>query len=240
MSKSQDRILSKLNKLLAMSNSTANEHEAMTATRQLHALLAKHNISLEQLNEEPESIGEARGEQRCQPWKRIIAKGVANLYFCDFYIISLGGRKSAYVFVGSEVNRTFALHIFSMIIKTIVSQSRRDSKKTYGEVVSGFTRSFWAGASNRIAERCKELIDSAKEGTLEDEEGNTLPALLSTYEQNSLQVKSWMDINLNLKSMVSRTRSTNSAGSKAGREAGDRAQLSRSLQGNNSPKLLNN
>lgn len=242
MSKSQSRIIEKMKKLLAMAEGKANENEAMTAARQLHALLAKHNISMDELNEasDEEVVGQEGEVERDRPWKRMVAMYIAKLYFCEFYTSQIGSRKSQYMFVGTEANRTFAMHIFKMVVAAIERESRAESRKIYGKQNSSFVRSFWAGAKDRIIERCKELMESAKEGTLEDEEGNTLPALLSTYERNQLQVESWIDENLKLKSKTARTRANNSLGVSKGREAGGRVQLSRAIHGNRSPKLLGN
>lgn len=235
---SNSRIIEKMKKLLAMADSKVNENEAMTATRQLHIMLAKHNISIEQLNEDEEEINHEGINYKCRPWKRIVASYIAKLYFCDFYTDRIDKRKSQYMFVGSEANRTFTIHIFKMIITTIERESRVESRKLYGKEVSSFVNSFWTGAKDRIVERCKELMTEAKEGTLKDDEGNTLPSMLSTYERTQLQVKDWMSTNLNLKSSKVRTKADNEAGLTKGREAGGKVQLSRALQGGNSTKLL--
>lgn len=227
-----------MKKLLTMAESKANEHEAMVAAKQLHAMLAKHNISIESLNEDEEGIGKEGIMQKCRPWKRIVAMYVAKLYFCEFYTFRYGNGKSDYMFVGTEVNRSFAIHIFKMIIITIEKQSRAESRKLYGKENSSFVNSFWTGAKDRIVERCNELMDQAKSGNLEDEEGDKLPALLSTYESMKIKVEGWMSDNLELKEYKARTRSTNQLGKQKGREAGNRVQLSRALQSNSSPKLL--
>lgn len=234
---SNQRIIEKMKKLLAMADSKVNENEAMTAARQLHAMLAKHNISIEQLNEDEDTVNHEGVNQKCRPWKRIVAMYIAKLYFCEFYT-SRAGTKSDYMFVGSEANRTFAIHIFKMVVKTIERESRIESRKLYGKEVSSFVNSFWTGAKDRIVERCNELMTQAKDGTLEDEEGNTLPAMLSTYERIQIQLEDWMSDNLNLKSYKARTKADNRAGLNKGREAGNKVQLSRSLQSKNSTKLI--
>lgn len=125
-----------------------------------------------------------------------------------------------------------------MIVKTVEKESRRESKLMYGKEVSSFVNSFWTGAMDRIVERCKELIEMSKSGDLEDEEGNKLPALLSTYEQAQLECQDWMDNNLNLKSVKNRTRADDANGLRKGRETGNKVQLSRSLHKSSGPKLL--
>jgi hypothetical protein len=234
---SSKRIIEKMKKLLAMSESKANEHEAMVAARQLHAMLSKHNISYDQLNEEENPIGSEGIINKCRPWKRIVANNIAKLYFCEFYISRMGS-KSNYIFVGSEANRTFAIHIFQMIVKTIEKQSRAESRKVYGKEVPSFVNSFWTGAKDRISERCQQLIIKAKEGTLEDEDGNTLPAMISTYERFQIEIEDWLSENTSLVPYKARTKADNRLGMLKGQEAGDKVQLSRAIQGSNSTKLL--
>lgn len=237
---SDSRLIEKMKKLLALSQSTSNEHEAMSAARKLHSMLAKYNVSISELDESPEEIGNEGEMTYNRPWKRVLAMYVAELYFCKFYIVVNLNQKSkaTYMFVGTESNRMFALHIFNMIVKTVEKESRRESKLMYGKEVSSFVNSFWTGAMDRIVERCKELIEMSKSGDLEDEEGNKLPALLSTYEQAQLECQDWMDNNLNLKSVKNRTRADDVNGLRKGREAGNKVQLSRSLHKSSGPKLL--
>ena len=238
MSKSNERIIAKMKKLLAMSNSKGNENEAMIAARQLHSLLIKHSMEVADLDEEDESIGEKRVEHKDRPWKRTVGQSIARLYFCDFYYMK-GYKSSTYVFVGKEADRLFATGIFAIIITTIEREARKASKEQYGKEVCSFVSSFWAGAMRRIVDRCGELIQMAKEGTLQDEEGNNLPVMLDTYDQSKLNLKAYFDSLDGLKTTKSNTKVSDSAGFSKGKEAGDRVQLSRALQGDSSPKLLN-
>jgi len=238
MSKSTDRLIEKMRKLLALTES-GNEHEAMNATRKLHSMLAKHNMSMTDLEHEEDNVGQEEVVQkRCRPWRRTIALGIAQLYFCQYYRIPMGSN-SKFVFVGTEANRTFAAHIYKMVIKTVERESRFESKKMYGKEVPAFVNGFWTGAMERIWLRCQELINSAKAGTLEDEDGNTLPALINAYELAKVEADNWIAENVgNLKSKTNKTRANDAAGYSKGTEAGNKVQLSRVIQGQRSPKLL--
>lgn len=235
----QERIIGKMKKLLAMAEGNANEHEAMVAAKQLHSMLAKHNVSMDELSSEDNPIDEEGTETRNRPWKRIVATKVAELYFCKMYSLSKRNGKAKYMFVGTEANRSFAIYIFQMIIKAIEKDGHRQCFEHTGKRTGAFYTSFLAGAQDRIRERCNDLIDSAKAGTLQDEDGTTLPALLSTYKQTEEMLNSWMEKNLGqMKTTSSKTRATNAAGYGKGQEAGNRVQLSRTLHGKNSTKML--
>ena len=223
-----------------MSKDSSSENEAMIAAKQLHALLAKHNVSMSELEDKEDEVGIINDIYKCRPWKRLIAMYVGKLYFCEFIFTRIGRGKSQYAFVGKEHNRLFASHILSMILSILEKQARRESKAAYGKEVPSFVNSFWTGAAGRIVERCKELIQAAKVGELEDEEGNTLPAMLDIYELSHKLAMEFMDNNFNHKPAACRTKSNDPLGRSKGVEAGNKVQLSRSIQSQQSPKLLGN
>lgn len=236
---SNERIMAKLKKLLAMAQGKANENEALVAAKQLHAMLAKHNISMAELNKSEEDIGVERDLYVDRPWKRIVALHIARLYFCEMFTSTTGTKKSFYCFAGTEANRTFAKAIFEMVVKTVERESRAASRATYGKEVSSFVNSFWTGAKDRIVERCQELMVAAKAGTLEDEDGTTLPVLASMYDQQKAMVNSFLEDAYNLKSRTARTRANDAAGYKKGQITGSKVQLSRALK-QAGPKLIGN
>lgn len=104
---SDTRLIEKMKKLLALSQSTSNEHEAMNAARKLHSMLSKHNVSISELDESPREIDNEGETTYNRPWKRVVAMYVAELYFCKFYIVGNLNQKSkeTYMFVGTESNR---------------------------------------------------------------------------------------------------------------------------------------
>jgi hypothetical protein len=230
---SDSRIIQKMKKLMAMAEGNANENEAMTAARQLQILLAKHNISMSELDtpdEEKEQIESSSESHKCRPWKRVVALSIARLYFCEMYFTRMGNGKSSYFFVGTETNRNFAMQIFSMVVKSIEKDSRKQSKEIYGKEDSSFVNSFWSGAMHRISERCAEMIEEAKRGEIVDDNGANLPALVSVYEENNKRVSDFLS-KTTFKSASSNTRATNSVGISRGKAAGDRVQLNRGIGG---------
>lgn len=233
------KTIEKLRKLLALTESN-NEHEALAAARRLHSLLAKHNISMTDLERNEDNVGQESINTSVRPWKQLVAQSIARLYFCEFYTSRLRNSKNGmFIFVGTEANRMFAMHIFQMVVNTVERESRRESKKLYGKENCTFVNSFWTGAQRRITERCEQLIRSAKEGSLQDEDGSLLPVMLSTYEQSAKLVTGWITDNIHgLKNKPTRTKAEDVSGYVAGQNTGDKVQLSRALQGKNSTKLL--
>ena len=233
-------MIRKMKSLMAMANDKSSENEAMTAARQLQAMLAKHNISMEQLEdqgEEQEEVSEASEDHVDRPWKRLIAHTIAKLYFCNMYYVKATKGKSQYFFVGTEVNREFAMQIFNIVVRTVEKESRKQSKEIYGKKDSSFVTSFRTGAMNRIRERCDEMIEAAKKGEIQDEDGTNLPAMVSIYEANDARIKEFL-ASKNLKTKSARTRATNGVGLDRGRVTGGKVQLSRGVHGKVAPKAI--
>ena len=234
MTNSQEKLLSKLNKLLALSKSKANEHEAMVAAKQLHALLAKHNISMTSLSEtdKPDIGQDYATVSASRTWVHSLATAIAKLYFCRAI-----KDDNQYMFVGTLANRVFAINIFEMVKKTIDTEARKASKKLYGKCVSSYITDFCMGAVFRVSERCQELIRTAKEGSACDESGEKLPVMASVYDQADHDNKDYMSRKLNVTFSRSRRRRVG-GGYGAGKEAGNNIGLSRSIGANNGQRAI--
>lgn len=235
------KLIDRMKKLLAMSQDKGSENEAMLAAKRLHIMLAKHNISMTELDNNEETVDSDSIELNSRPWVRTVSHYVAKLYFCKVYYQTHSNTKASYFFIGTEANRTFALHIFKLIVSTIIREANAESRAVYGKNNCSFVNSFWKGAKYRIGCRCEELIQMAKEGSLQDEDGTNLPALLSTYEMMDIGNEEFLNSqdDLDLKKDTRKQKGANNhEGFQRGKAAGDRVQLSRTLQASNSPKLL--
>jgi len=154
------------------------------------------------------------------------------------YHASLGKGKANIFFVGTESNRTFAMWVFKMVTTSIERDARKESREIYGKENSSFVNSFCTGAMKRIISRCRELANQAKDGDLQDYEGNTLPAMVDLYTKHLREVEGWLSANKNLEQGSARTQVKNQAGYSRGKAAGDRVQLSRAIQRQSSTKLI--
>lgn len=236
------KLLDRLTRLRAMSEDVGSEAEAMIAMRRLHSLLAKHNLSLIDLDNQTAegAIDQDSLVEINRPWKRQIINGVCKLYFCEMYMTRLDAKKAQFVITGQEHNRQFALFIINTVIRTVDAEAARQSRAVYGKRSTPFINSFRNGASSRIARRCFDMIVEASTGKLVDEESNTLPALADVYAAESRKIQEFLDKqNLNLETKKARAIKANDVlGFVKGQETGNSVQLSRAIHGKNSPKLL--
>lgn len=240
-----EKLFKRMKALLAMSRDANSEHEAAIAMGRLHKLLSEHNISITDLDgeETAEPIDESGVIMRNRPWRRNMANMICKLYFCDMYMIRQGNNVQLMI-VGTEVNREFAKAIIKMACKMVQDGSKQQAKENRPTSMgydktdrSAFMTSFLHGASDRVAKRCRDMIDSAKAGTLQDEHGSTLPVLASVYDTNKNRVDDFLANHGLVKGKQTKRQIRDSLGHAAGTSTGNRVQLTRSLQGN-SQKLL--
>lgn len=233
-----DKLLRRMRHLLAMSQDKSSENEAMIAMRRLHSLLAKHNISLTELERDEEEINQdSSGSVVDWPWKRVVFSSIAKLYFCSMYRVPLRKNYADYFIMGTESNRTFALAMAHQAVSLIEREAKKECKAVHGKVVSNFISSFHNGAAQRVYERCDDLIDQAIAGTMEDDEGTTLPALVSTYLVNQKKIEEFA-AGLGLRTKKTRTKARNQEAINRGRKAGDRVGLNRGIHGAAAPKMI--
>lgn len=233
------KIIDRIRKLLAMSQDISSEHEAEIATRRLHALLAKHNISMSDIeSSDDEGLDEDFIEGTMWPWKRRIFTAISQLYFCETFYQRTRKNYCKYFVIGSAVNRMTAIHIIQRTIEMLERQARDDSRKLYGKLKSSFITSFCNAACERVYIRCMKMIEEARKGVLKDSEGNTLPVLASIYDQWEQKINEYLNNNYDLKPRSTQLSMSNADGIMAGRQAGDRVSLNTSLHSQTAPKQL--
>jgi len=226
------KTLKRARALLAMSEDTSSEHEAAIAMRRLHALLSKHNASVSSLDDKEDEVGKQYFESVDWPWRRNVLGMISELYFCKCYYTKTRKNYANYFVVGTDSNRMFATGIIESVIKTIEKEAVKNSKIARGKRDSTYISSFRNAAGMRIVKRCRELIEAAKRGTLEDENGSNLPMMLNVYDAHKNRNEDFL-ANFGLKSKSTKTRAHDMEATQDGRRAADKIQISRSLQGKN-------
>ena len=235
-----NKIKKRIQALQAMANDASSEHEAMIAARRLQVLLAKHNITEDQIE-----VGSLGTEQDAAPkgqYVRIIGQSVAKLYFCKFFFTSYKncGKTQGINVIGSETYRPVAMSMVKSVITTVDREARMQSKahRPHGEDPWAFVCSFRNAAANRIRERCEELIDMACRGELVDEDtGSTLPALVSAYEGQWSVCEQYGKDKHGLKLVKHRYKSSSRAGLERGKKLGNNIQLTQQI-GKTAPKMI--
>src|SRR4051812_832746 len=123
-----DSIISRINKLLALGERGGTEAEATAAMQKVHELLAKHNLSLDDVKDAPteeedyiqdETTGAAK-----QPWQDVVWSGVARLYFCK-HLKRTGPDGTRHLLIGKPSNIAVAKYVAAYLVRTGEELARR-------------------------------------------------------------------------------------------------------------------
>lgn len=210
----QEKVLDKIRKLVTLANDgAATEHEAARAMERVHAILAKHNLTMDDVVEHSEAqtrdeMGTVTTDSMSQryndPFRRILLAAVADLYFCKYLYqkVPMEGKRSnrmqegvKHMFIGKAHNAAVARMMGEYLIQTVVRLAHENAKE-HSFVTSSkrwaYIRSFCNGATNRLVERMKEQKRAAQHGEVHDTEGNTLPVLASMYDHEMSLAQQYM------------------------------------------------
>ncbi len=227
---SNDKVIDRIKKLLALAGNNPNENEAEVAMKRAHRLLAEHNLDLadmtasESAGQEPYTKEHQDFKWRFRPYGRTIAAAIAELYFCKMFY-SRQEKLDHYTFVGRETNVAVAKMISESVCATLVAQARVGAM---GD--AGFETNFMAGAASRVARRCKAMIAEASEGATKTEEGRNLPALCNTYLAELAGADKFIVEGMGIKLKEAACRAQGGRTGFSGRSAGDAAGASVSLR----------
>lgn len=157
-----ESITIKIQKLLALADGNANEHEREMAMKFAMELLAKHNLSLSEVQSSTfdVEIQEIFVQLRLDPWVRFILTAACKLYYTDFMmrpVYKNYNRKEYHpVFIGTEENIKVTIEMASWLMNSV----RIESNWLFDEAYE--RRSFRLGASHKIFERAQTLIQEEK------------------------------------------------------------------------------
>jgi hypothetical protein len=192
------RLMSRVQKLLNLANDAgAAEGERDNAMRMAHAILAKHNLSMAEV-EANDAEGQAAlnaAEPRIDhvatfgawPWATRTAQSVAELFFCS-YLTSRGLRTAAgyHYFIGRQSNAITASLVAEYVVKSIRLEARR-RRRTAMETAA-FENAFCWGAMLAVHARVQALKKDAAQiaQPMNDGGRNVLPGtalvLASVYD----------------------------------------------------------
>lgn len=232
-------IQEKIKKLLALGERGGTEAEAQAAMARAHVLLAKHNLTLSEVQahgSEPEAPIETDESTpaplRNKLWRDTIYAHVAELNFCKLYMRRRQGERW-YCVVGRPGNIAVVHDVARYLIRTGDELATRGAKEAAQRLAAdgvelnlrAWAASFRIGYAMRIAERVREEIRKAMAGQTKDETGTAL-ILAPLYHRENSALTAYMDgQNLKLRTGRVSCNVRSSSGYNAGREAGERASL---------------
>ena len=161
-----DKIIDKINKLLALANNNPNESEAMSAALKAQELMARYNIEVEQLDQKPENreivkeIYAASDKHEMKKWKFGLAAVIAENFRCKMYVIN----KQDVVFYGFQEDAKIALSVFSFLYQIgnklavrYYNRCKKDGTQTRG-VMNTYLIGFKNGVAEALSRQCVALM----------------------------------------------------------------------------------
>lgn len=237
--RSREWVLERVRKLLTLGkNEGATEGERDNAMRMAHALLAKYNLDMAevqlQTGEEQENRVILRSKFYGRPWARVVATHTARLFLCDYiYMEASKATDTQHFFIGKQSNAITACEMSAYLITSIQKEGRKNNP-TKENI---WLRSFCMGAAGRIHERVNDIL--AKSAEQKSAGTGTSLVLASLYDTERLA-------NKQLKDEKFPNRSTPRQGKldgihsafEEGREYADRLGLNRQIEGEKSKEQL--
>ncbi len=158
----QEKIIDRVKKMMALANCAgATEGERDNALRMAYNLLAKHNLTMSEVDAHNTTPEENRESQKATfvvyPWARQIAGLVGSLFFCNYYFMRSGsGKQATHVFIGKASNAATAQYMSEFVVKSVC----REAARLYGSAISPEARCFAIGVVRKLQERIREIKDS--------------------------------------------------------------------------------
>lgn len=222
-----NKIIKRIQDLLARANSNSNENEAKIAMERAHKLLAKHNLSISEIEDKDEDEGPCTENKHKitfgGPWARQISRAIAKLYFCDMFFSTISGRKEIHTFIGSEINVEVARMVSDFVLTTIHKEAKSQANGS-----TPYLNSFRNSAASRIFERCSQLVKEAKADEMKEEGLSTGTAMVlsSLYQLEEQKINAYkLEHHSDLRRVNMRSKSSCFEGRQAGRAAGDKVSL---------------
>lgn len=159
-----EEIISKIRKLLAMTEENGcSEGEAMTAALMAQKLMAKHNLTVADIDDDTSKgkiveVGFDAGTK--YKWKYRLANIIAVNFCCKVYVVG----KSSIVFYGYENHAKIASDVFRFLFQTGIRlannyyyQCYKEGRQTVG-VKNTFLIGFCDGIRDVLGQQCRALM----------------------------------------------------------------------------------
>lgn len=173
---SNEKIIEKVKKLFALgTNAAASDGERDNSLRMAYAILAKHNLTEDDLETE-ESREKIEFPCYSNAYARSVVHSIARLFFCKYYYKT--GNITTHTIVGKTSNAVTAQLLAQYVVKSIEKEALNLIRDGYS---STYANSFKKGVSLTISRRVTEMINIQSTDTFTKSNGTSI-VLKSIYE----------------------------------------------------------
>jgi hypothetical protein len=161
-----EKIVDKVRKLLATAKGTTSEEEAQTSMLLAQKLLAKHGISMSDVDIEEQDSKNVVEENVTDPsgrtpwWKKQLAVVIADNFKCKTFI-ACGYKTTKIMFLGLEVDVAVAKDVFQYAETVIDKLAKSYVGKIYrqGKPTKGIRNEFIWGFITGLQDKFKEQVE---------------------------------------------------------------------------------
>ncbi len=235
MTSNIDKIIERVQKLLALAGNNSNENEAAAAIEKAHAILAAHNLSMLNVQAHTTKIADEENERGAlatdtnfsEKYYGWIWRAVAEANYCRVFMQRPNPkmRQTFYTVVGRKVNALVASQMATYLCQT-VRRLTNEAAKTEGRGDHAFKNAYLAGIATRLYHRVTEMAKNKAEAV---EVQNAL--VLWTGDEQAANDKFIKDmLKTDLKQSKGRTGKHDADGYLAGFEAGNKISLNQQVE----------
>jgi len=190
----EDKIIDRIRKILALAGNNPNEHERDTAMKMAQKLLAKHNLSMEEIEfsgQAAEEVIEDGDLYVPHSYIKTLSVAVGKLYFCNTLRIVSRSHRQRFIFIGRESNVATSREIFAYVIKAIEAEARTQARRQSDIGFNRYVRSFCNGASVTICDRVRQLLRETEQQRHPTSTGRDL-VLADVYAQRQAEAEKYI------------------------------------------------
>jgi hypothetical protein len=239
------KIIDRVQKLLALAGNNANENEALAALEKAHAILAEHNLTMAevgaagQAEPNPDEVRDSLHTDTNMPerYNRWIWNAVAQANSCFMFSARPNPKRyqTIYTMVGRRINCVVATQMALYLCQTMKRLASEECKRV-GCTDHAYKNAYLVGMAVRLCERIrkfKEESQAAAQGSAPVATGSANALVLwseNEERENRAHVENEMKVKLKSKKQVANIR-YNAAAMAAGERDAEKVSLSQQVAG---------
>lgn len=165
LNEQKERMISKIEKLLALADNNSNEEEMQSAMLKAQALMAQYNIKMGEIGQSDYSAAKiihlnVGGKTAVAPWKKLLASIIAKNFRCRIYYLKYKGLPGVnFVFLGFDNDATIACAVFKFAVAAAEKgmykcyRKFRDAGKFAKGIRHDYVSGFISGLKNKFEEQ---------------------------------------------------------------------------------------
>ena len=187
----QNEIIEKIRKLMALAERGGTEAEGDAAMRKVQEMLTRYNLDIDAIKDKTEVsfVRDFKEFEWNASWIKVVAYGIAKLYFCHMYNEPRGQECLRIAIIGKPVNVETVKCILDAVVSTgkkLAKLYAQNAYKEFGMNPVSASNGFKKGYGIRIQQRCLEMVRDAQ--TPKSTESGQALVVADYYKRNRQEI----------------------------------------------------